>query len=183
MMAPIVSTYCFPRGPKAMLTKDNVMKLTNGLFQKVSDHIGAEFPDIEKEYWIVVNDLAKTADTPEAFDVIVMPNLYGYILYDVAVQIAGSANIGEVCSRFKAIYGSASRWPERGQSELAVPRLGHHAQLHGPVGGPYVGGATQSAGGRWLEATGDLQLRPDGLAGRVSGELLLERVLLPLNGA
>ena len=108
-MPRIVSTYSLPSVSKAMPTKDSIMKLTNGLFHKVSDHIGAEFPDIEKEHWIVVNDAAKPADTPEAFDVIAMPNLYGHILYDVAVRIAGSTKIGKVCSMFKAIHGLASR--------------------------------------------------------------------------
>jgi isocitrate/isopropylmalate dehydrogenase len=88
-------------------TKDNIMKMTDGLFHKVFDEIGAEYPEIEKEHWIVDIGAAKLADTPEAFDVIVMPNLYGDILSDVAAQIAGSvglagsANIGDTapCSR------------------------------------------------------------------------------------
>ena len=64
------------------------------------------------------------ADTPEAFDVIVMPNLYGDVLSDVAAQIAGSvglagsANIGEECSMFEAIHGSA---PRRAGQNLANP--------------------------------------------------------------
>src|SRR3954452_6723628 len=61
-------------------TKDNIMKLTDGLFHKVFDEISAQYPDIEKEAWIVDIGAAKMADTPEAFDVIVMPNLYGDIL-------------------------------------------------------------------------------------------------------
>ena len=56
-------------------TKDNIMKLTDGLFHKVFDEIGAEYPDIEKEHWIVDIGAAMLADTPEKFDVIVMPNL------------------------------------------------------------------------------------------------------------
>src|SRR5216683_5101111 len=64
-------------------TKDNIMKLTDGLFHKVFDEIAAEYPDIENEHWIVDIGAAKLADTPEAFDVIVMPNLYGDILSDV----------------------------------------------------------------------------------------------------
>ena len=64
------------------------------------------------------------ADTPEAFDVIVMPNLYGDVLSDVAAQItgsvglAGSANIGEECAMFEAIHGSA---PRRAGQNLANP--------------------------------------------------------------
>ena len=94
-------------------TKDNIMKQTDGLFHKVFDEIAEEYPDIENEHWIVDIGAAKLADTPEAFDVIVMLNLYGDILSDVAAQItgsvglAGSANIGEECAMFEAIHGSA----------------------------------------------------------------------------
>ena len=104
--------------------KDNIMKMTDGLFHKVFDEIGAQYPDIEKEVWIVDIGAAKMADTPEAFDVIVMPNLYGDILSDVAAQIAGSvglagsANIGESCAMFEAIHGSA---PRRAGQNLANP--------------------------------------------------------------
>ena len=83
-------------------TKDNILKLSDGLFHKVFDEIAKEYPDIVNEHWIVDIGAAKLADTPEAFDVVVMPNLYGDILSDVAAQIAGSvglagsANIGAV---------------------------------------------------------------------------------------
>jgi isocitrate dehydrogenase len=104
--------------------KDNIMKMTDGLFHKVFDEVAANYPDIPKEYWIVDIGAAKMADTPEAFDVIVMPNLYGDILSDVAAQIAGSvglagsANIGDNCSMFEAIHGSA---PRRAGQNLANP--------------------------------------------------------------
>ncbi len=104
--------------------KDNIMKLTDGLFHKVFDEIGEDYPDIEKEAWIVDIGAAKMADTPEAFDVLVMPNLYGDILSDVAAQIAGSvglagsANIGDHCAMFEAIHGSA---PRRAGQNLANP--------------------------------------------------------------
>ncbi|HSS21993.1 MAG TPA: NADP-dependent isocitrate dehydrogenase [Pyrinomonadaceae bacterium] len=105
-------------------TKDNIMKLTDGLFHKVFDEIAAEYSDLENEHWIVDIGAAKLADTPEAFDVIVMPNLYGDVLSDVAAQIAGSvglagsANIGEHVSMFEAIHGSA---PRRAGQNLANP--------------------------------------------------------------
>src|SRR5437764_10618197 len=104
--------------------KDNIMKMTDGLFHKVFDEIGAQYPEIEKEVWIVDIGAAKMADTPTAFDVIVMPNLYGDILSDVAAQIAGSvglagsANIGEHIAMFEAIHGSA---PRRAGQNLANP--------------------------------------------------------------
>src|SRR5437588_8076561 len=105
-------------------TKDNIMKFTDGLFHKVFDEIAAEYSDIENEHWIVDIGAAKMADTPNAFDVIVMPNLYGDILSDVAAQIAGSvglagsANIGENIAMFEAIHGSA---PRRAGQNLANP--------------------------------------------------------------
>ena len=104
--------------------KDNIMKITDGLFHKVFDEVGVDYPDIEKEAWIVDIGAAKLADTPEAFDVIVMPNLYGDILSDVAAQIAGSvglagsANIGLKYAMFEAIHGSA---PRRANQNLANP--------------------------------------------------------------
>jgi isocitrate dehydrogenase len=105
-------------------TKDNIMKLTDGLFHKLFEEIGQEYPDLEKEHWIVDIGAAKLADTPEVFDVIVMPNLYGDILSDVAAQItgsvglAGSANIGESVAMFEAIHGSA---PRRAGQNMANP--------------------------------------------------------------
>lgn len=105
-------------------TKDNIMKQTDGLFHKVFDEIAKEYPEIENEHWIIDIGAAKMADTPEAFDVIVMPNLYGDVLSDVAAQItgsvgmAGSANIGEECAMFEAIHGSA---PRRAGQNVANP--------------------------------------------------------------
>jgi len=104
--------------------KDNIMKMTDGLFHKVFDEIATEYPDIQNEAWIVDIGAAKMADGPENFDVIVMPNLYGDILSDVAAQIAGSvglagsANIGDKCAMFEAIHGSA---PRRAGQNLANP--------------------------------------------------------------
>ncbi|NBV68441.1 MAG: NADP-dependent isocitrate dehydrogenase [Flavobacteriia bacterium] len=105
-------------------TKDNIMKQTDGLFHRVFDEIAKEYPEIENEHWIIDIGAAKMADTPEIFDVIVMPNLYGDVLSDVAAQItgsvglAGSANIGEECSMFEAIHGSA---PRRAGQNVANP--------------------------------------------------------------
>ncbi len=105
-------------------TKDNILKMTDGLFHKIYEEIAAQYPDIQKEHWIIDIGAAKMADTPEAFDVIVMPNLYGDVLSDIAAQIAGSvglagsANIGDNCSMFEAIHGSA---PRRAGQNLANP--------------------------------------------------------------
>ncbi|MBV8636840.1 MAG: NADP-dependent isocitrate dehydrogenase [Candidatus Eremiobacteraeota bacterium] len=113
-------------------TKDNIMKITDGLFHRTFDEIAKEYPEIESEHWIVDIGAAKMADTPEAFDVIVMPNLYGDVLSDVAAQItgsvglAGSANIGDHCSMFEAIHGSA---PRRAGQNMANPS----GLLHGAI--------------------------------------------------
>ena len=114
----------YDRKKVTCFTKDNIMKQTDGLFHQVFDEIAKEYPDIENEHWIIDIGAAKMADTPEIFDVIVMPNLYGDVLSDVAAQIAGSvglagsANIGETCAMFEAIHGSA---PRRAGQNLANP--------------------------------------------------------------
>ncbi len=106
---------CYGRKRVTCFTKDNIMKQTDGLFHQIFNEISRDYPEIENEHWIIDIGAAKLADTPEAFDVIVMPNLYGDVLSDVAAQIAGSvglagsANIGEECAMFEAIHGSAPR--------------------------------------------------------------------------
>ncbi len=136
------------------MTKDNIMKLTDGLFHKVFDEIGAEYPDIEKEHWIIDIGAAKLSDTPEQFDVVVTLNLYGDILSDIVAQIAGSvglagsANIGPKVAMFEAIHGSA---PRRAGQNLANPSGLLHAgimmMVH--VGQPDVAERVHNA---WLKA-------------------------------
>lgn len=106
------------------MTKDNIMKLTDGLFHNVFTEIAREYPDIESEHWIIDIGAAKFAATPENFDVIVTPNLYGDVLSDISAQIAGSvgiagsANVGPECAMFEAIHGSA---PRRAGQNVANP--------------------------------------------------------------
>lgn len=114
----------FNRKKVTCFIKDNIMKRTDGLFHRVFDEIAPEYPGIEADHWIVDIGAAKLADTPENFDVVVMPNLYGDVLSDVAAQIAGSvglagsSNIGENVAMFEAIHGSA---PRRAGQNLANP--------------------------------------------------------------
>ena len=95
------------------MTKDNIMKMTDGLFHKVFDEIRTEYPDLETDHFIIDIGTARLATRPERFDVIVLPNLYGDILSDVAAELTGSvglggsANIGEHVAMFEAIHGSA----------------------------------------------------------------------------
>lgn len=138
-------------------TKDNIMKQTDGLFHEVFDEIAKEYPTIENEHWIIDIGAAKMADTPEAFDVIVMPNLYGDVLSDVAAQIAGSvglagsANIGEECAMFEAIHGSA---PRRAGMNMANPSglLQGAIQMLAHIGQPEVAEKVQNA---WLKTIED----------------------------
>ncbi len=105
-------------------TKDNIMKFSDGLFHQIYDEIAKEYPDITPEHWIIDIGAAKLATVPENFDVLVLPNLYGDILSDVAAEITGSvglapsANIGDHGAMFEAIHGSA---PRRAGQNVANP--------------------------------------------------------------
>lgn len=106
------------------MTKDNIMKLTDGLFHQVFQEIGAEYPDIGQDHQIIDIGAARLAAQPEDFDVIVTLNLYGDIISDIASQIAGSvglagsANIGHTMAMFEAIHGSA---PDIAGKDIANP--------------------------------------------------------------
>ncbi|MCC6411983.1 MAG: NADP-dependent isocitrate dehydrogenase [Saprospiraceae bacterium] len=95
------------------MTKDNIMKATDGMFHRMFREIGAEYPDLEKEHFIIDIGAARLAQTPKRFDVIVTLNLYGDIISDIAAEVsgsvglAGSANIGDQFALFEAIHGSA----------------------------------------------------------------------------
>jgi len=95
------------------MTKDNIMKLTDGYFHKTFNEIAKEYPEIETNHMIIDIGTARIADYPENFDVIVTLNLYGDIISDVAAEVAGSvglagsANIGDSFAMFEAIHGSA----------------------------------------------------------------------------
>ena len=114
----------YKRKKVSCFVKDNIMKHTDGLFHQVFREIAAEYPDIQADNWIIDIGAARLADTPEIFEVIVTPNLYGDVVSDIAAQIsgsvgmAGSANIGELCAMFEAIHGSA---PDIAGKDIANP--------------------------------------------------------------
>ncbi len=103
----------FNRKKVTCLTKDNIMKMTDGIFHQVFNEIALDYPEIQTEHYIIDIGTALVAAEPERFDVIVTSNLYGDILSDVAAQIAGSvgmagsANVGNHVAMFEAIHGSA----------------------------------------------------------------------------
>lgn len=95
------------------MSKDNIMKQTDGLFHKTFDRIAKEYPSIKTDHQIIDIGTALLATRPDQYDVIVTMNLYGDIISDVVAQVAGSvgmagsANVGEHHAMFEAIHGSA----------------------------------------------------------------------------
>jgi len=110
----------YSRQKVTCMTKDNIMKHTDGLFHTVFDEVADEYPDIESDHQIIDIGAARVAAQPEQFDVIVTLNLYGDILSDITAQIAGSvglagsANIGSEVAMFEAVHGSAPDIAGRG---------------------------------------------------------------------
>ncbi|HCM73365.1 MAG TPA: NADP-dependent isocitrate dehydrogenase, partial [Armatimonadetes bacterium] len=145
------------------MTKDNIMKLTDGLFHRVFDEIGAEYPEIERDHFIIDIGMARVATRPERFDVIVTPNLYGDILSDVAAELTGSvglapsANIGETCSMFEAIHGSAPMIAGQGIANPSGLLLGA-VQMLVHIGQPEVAETVHNA---WLKTLEDGIHTPD----------------------
>lgn len=106
------------------MTKDNIMKQTDGMFHEVFREIGKEYPEIVQDHMIIDIGAAKIAAQPEIFDVVVLPNLYGDIVSDIAAQVAGSvglagsSNVGPQVAMFEAIHGSA---PDIAGQNIANP--------------------------------------------------------------
>jgi isocitrate dehydrogenase len=106
------------------MSKDNIMKLTDGLFHKVFDEIALLYPEIASNHMIIDIGTARIASRPTDFDVVVTLNLYGDILSDVAAEVAGSiglagsSNIGHDCAMFEAVHGSA---PDIAGMDIANP--------------------------------------------------------------
>ena len=122
------------RGKVTCMSKDNIMKMTDGLFHKVFDEVRAQYPEIETEHQIIDIGTARLATRPERYDVIVTPNLYGDIISDVAAEmtgsvgLAGSANIGEHVAMFEAIHGSAPDIAGKGIANPSGLLLAAHGQ-------------------------------------------------------
>ncbi len=120
------------RGKVTCFVKDNIMKITDGLFRDVFDRIAGDYPELESDTQIVDIGAARLAKDPTRFDVIVLPNLYGDIVSDIAAEIAGSvglagsANIGDHCAMFEAIHGSA---PDIAGKGIANPSGLLHAAI------------------------------------------------------
>jgi isocitrate dehydrogenase (NAD+) len=96
--------------------KANIMKHTDGLFLATARRVAEQFPDIEFEDRIVDNMCMQLVQKPELYDVLVLPNLYGDILSDLAAGLVGGlgvapgANIGSGGAIFEATHGSAPKY-------------------------------------------------------------------------
>ncbi|MEO1052144.1 MAG: NADP-dependent isocitrate dehydrogenase [Bacteroidota bacterium] len=145
------------------MVKDNIMKLTDGLFHQVFKEIGEEYPQIKKEVQIIDIATARLAARPEDYDVIVTSNLYGDIISDVAAEIAGSvgmagsANIGTDVAMFEAIHGSA---PDIAGLNIANPSglLNAAIMMLAHIGQPQIADKIKNA---WLAAIEDGLHTPD----------------------
>lgn len=96
--------------------KANIMKYTDGLFLEVATEVAREYPDVQYENLIVDNMCMQLVQKPELYDVLVLPNLYGDIVSDLAAGLVGGlgvapgANIGEAGAVFEPIHGSAPKY-------------------------------------------------------------------------
>lgn len=139
------------------LTKDNILKISDGQFHRAFDLIAKEYQDIENEHYIVDIGTARLASSPENFDVVVTENLYGDIISDIvaetsgSVGLAGSANIGEEFAMFEAVHGSA---PDIAGKGIANPSglLNAAVMLLVHIGQPEVASKIQNA---WLKTIED----------------------------
>ena len=146
------------------MTKDNIMKLADGLFHKTFDEIAKEYPNIQTDHKIIDIGSALIAERPQTFDVIVTLNLYGDIISDIAAQVTGSvglggsANVGEEVAMFEAIHGSA---PDIAGMDMANPSglLNGAVMMLVHIGQPDVAEKIANAWMRTLEDgihTGDI---------------------------
>ncbi len=96
--------------------KANIMKFSDGLFLEVARDVAAGYTDIEFEDRIIDNMCMQLVQKPELYDVLVLPNLYGDIVSDLAAGLIGGlglapgANIGEGIAVFEPTHGSAPKY-------------------------------------------------------------------------
>ena len=96
--------------------KANIMKFSDGLFLEVARTVAKKYPDIEFEDRIVDNMCMQLVQSPEHYDVLVLPNLYGDIISDLCAGLIGGlgvapgANLGDHHSLFEAVHGSAPKY-------------------------------------------------------------------------
>ena len=125
-IAKFAFEYAKRRGRKKIhaIHKANIMKLSDGLFLKSVRVVAAQFPSIEYKELIVDNACMQIVMDPQQFDMLLLPNLYGDVMSDLAAGLVGglgvvpSANIGDECAMFEAVHGTA---PDIAGKGLANP--------------------------------------------------------------
>lgn len=96
-----------------VVTKANIMKLSDGLFLDSYRNVAKDYPQIRTREILVDNLCMQLVQNPEKFDVLVLPNLYGDIVSDLGAGLIGGlgvaqgANIGKDCAVFEPVHGSA----------------------------------------------------------------------------
>jgi isocitrate dehydrogenase (NAD+) len=116
-------------GKVTVVTKSNIIKVTDGMFLEIARAVAKDYPDVQWEDWIIDIMSAKLIDPKRQadFKVVALPNLYGDIITDEAAELqggvgtAGSANIGKRYAMFEAIHGSAPRMVNEGRTQYADP--------------------------------------------------------------
>jgi isocitrate dehydrogenase (NAD+) len=143
--------------------KANIMKMSDGLFLKCCREIAEEFPEIKYDELIVDNACMQLVMRPEIFDVLLLPNLYGDIVSDLAAGLVGGlgvvpgANLGETDAVFEAVHGTAPDIAGKGLAnptalmQSAALMLGHLGErdasrrLQGAVESVYAEGKNLTA--------------------------------------
>jgi isocitrate dehydrogenase (NAD+) len=125
--------------------KANIMKLSDGLFLKSVRAVARQYPELEYKELIVDNACMQMVMNPQQFDVLLLPNLYGDVMSDLAaglvggLGVVGSANIGDEAAMFEAVHGTA---PDIAGKGLANPTallmsailMLHHLGEHSAAG-------------------------------------------------
>ena len=156
------------RSKVSAIHKANIMKLSDGLFLKCCRETASHFPEIQYNELIVDNACMQLVMRPETFDLLVMPNLYGDIISDLAAGLVGGlgivpgANLGDNYAIFEAVHGTAPDIAGKGLAnptalmQSAVLMLAHlgerdaSARLHNAIYQVYAEGAhlTGDVGGK-----------------------------------
>jgi isocitrate dehydrogenase (NAD+) len=125
-IAKFAFSYARKNGRKKIhaIHKANIMKLSDGLFLKSIRAVAVQFSEIEYKELIVDNACMQIVLNPQQFDVLLLPNLYGDVMSDLAAGLVGglgvvpSGNIGDECAMFEAVHGTA---PDIAGQGLANP--------------------------------------------------------------
>ncbi len=170
--------YALKNGRKKVtaIDKANIMKYTDGLFMRVAADVSEKYPGVAYEHKLVDNMCMQLVQFPEQYDVLVLPNLYGDIISDLAAGLIGGlgvapgVNIGDDCAVFEATHGSA---PDIAGQNKANPTgiLLSTVMMLDHIGDPGAARRLESAIADVLEA-GDrvtADLRADGDGSRAAG--------------